>query len=144
MTQHPDTNGAAAEGPHDPKLLTITEAATIVRALRRHPALLATPRHRTPQLPPRPPRPLPLRRPHHLDQPATRRRRTARCLITSQETRSDGQTGDRPTHRPLRSGSWSVRSLSARRPQQAKSVSDCSPTFNSLWGSKFGAYSHLP
>ena len=52
--------------PHDPppaddELLTIREVAAIVRAPNRHLALLAPPRHRPPQLPPRPTSRLPSR-----------------------------------------------------------------------------------
>ena len=57
----------------EPELLTITEAAELLRAPDATPPVLAAPGHRPTQLPPRPSCALPPRRPPKLDRPPARR-----------------------------------------------------------------------
>jgi hypothetical protein len=57
---------------HETELLTIVEAADLLRAAVATLPLLAAPQHRPPQLPGRPPRPLPPRRPPNLDRRESR------------------------------------------------------------------------
>src|SRR3954447_10606683 len=70
---------------HQPALLTITEAADLLRAPRRRPSLLETPQHRPEQLPTRPPCPLPPRRPPRLDRRSARSH-LSRCVPVDEVT----------------------------------------------------------